>query len=421
MRSTISSIPDVSDWVEFGEDRPPKVFNIFFWASAAINALIYMAAFRAGRYGTEGWALGDVFFFVSVFALVPGCLLWPFLAWGPCASLWRRTASAAFLATSLLLMLAGGVAALLIAGLAVANALAVFGPRGGIFYAVAVGLFHFTLGVINPGQPLVSAIVNGAVVLLLCLVILVVLTALAGASRRADRTRRLLADLEQAHAELRRYAAQTRDLTVAEERARIARDMHDSIGHYLTVINMGLANAQRYRETRPEEAWDEVRQAKELTLEALADTRRWVRALKPLRMEGRTGVSALRALADSFGSADPRVAFTMTGAWPDVHESTELVLYRVLQEGLTNALRHSRAYRIEVLLECSPERVVMTVSDDGEGADPESVSHGYGLRSLRERLDTVGGELFTTSEPGQGFRLCAALPVHRPAPQAVIR
>ncbi|MEU6717425.1 sensor histidine kinase [Nonomuraea sp. NPDC046802] len=405
------SIGEVSSWVGFTHDRPPLVFSAFFWGSAIISALVFVAGFQElERLDPADWVLPKVFLFISTATLPLTCFLWPLMPWRQDVSPLRKAATIAFLATSLLLMLAGGISALLIVSVAVGNVLVVFGLRGGLGYAAVAGLVPFAIGLLNPEQSFIAAIVNGAAVLLLCLVILVVVIAMIESERRAEVTRQLLADLEQAHAELRRYAAQTRELAIAEERTRMARDMHDSIGHYLTVINVGLANAQRYRTARPEAAWDEVRQAQELTLEALTDTRRWVRALKPLRMEGRAGVAALRALAESFSSGDTNVAFTVRGAWPDVHESRELVCYRIVQEGLTNALRHSRARHIVVALDCTPERVELTVSDDGAGAEPESIASGFGLRGLRERLESVNGSLDVRSDPGEGFILRAMVP-----------
>jgi signal transduction histidine kinase len=102
-------------------------------------------------------------------------------------------------------------------------------------------------------------------------------------------------------------------LTVAEERARMSREMHDSLGHYLTVINVGLQNAQRFREKWPEAAWAEVEEAGGLTREALSEVRRWVRALKPLALEDRASPEAMVALARSLEGTDLEVRFTVEG------------------------------------------------------------------------------------------------------------
>ncbi|MFD0472518.1 sensor histidine kinase [Nonomuraea thailandensis] len=398
--------------MRFTDDRPPFLFSVFFWTATVIVATIFAYSFSSIE--TEAlwdWPLFAVLFYAGIAALLPAVVLWRFLPWQPGASVARKALTVAFLAMTLLLMMSGGVAGLLIVGLAVSNALIVLGVRGALVYACIAGLLGFLVGLMNPAQGVLQAAMNGLIMIFLCLVLLLGVVAMFDSSQRAEETRRLLADLEQAHAELAGYAARSRELAIAEERARIARDMHDSVGHYLTVINVGLQNAERYRTARPEAAWDEVGQARALTLEALTDTRRWVRALKPLRMDGRTGPDALRALAESFGSADTGVAFTLNGTWPDVDEGRELVCYRIVQEGLTNALRHSGARHVEVALDCTDERVEVTVSDDGSGAAPGATANGFGLRGLRERLRGVGGELDVTAGSGGGFTLRATVPV----------
>ncbi|MFB4275521.1 MULTISPECIES: sensor histidine kinase [unclassified Nonomuraea] len=408
----VRSIRDLDGWVGFSGGRPPLVFGLFFWVSVAVSAAVFAGALPVvGDLPPDSRLLHQVLFYAGTAALLPGAVLWTLLPWRPRAPLARRAVTVAFLAVSLLLMSAGGAAALLIVGLAVANALVVLGLRGALGYAVVAALLNVVVGLLNPRQSVLAAVADGTVMLLLCLVLLVAVVAMFDSQRRAEETRRLLADLERAHAELGRHAARSRELAVAEERARMARDMHDSVGHYLTVINVGLENARRYRTVRPEDAWDEVGQAQALTREALTDTRRWVRALKPLRMDGLTGPAALRALTESFGSGDTGVAFTVTGTWPDVDENRALVCYRVVQEGLTNALRHSRARHIEVALDCTAERLEVTVSDDGTGAEPGATEHGFGLHGLRERLRDVGGVLDVVGARGEGFTLKATVPV----------
>ncbi|TYB52993.1 sensor histidine kinase [Nonomuraea sp. PA05] len=405
------SIRDLDGWVRFTDDRPPLVFSVFFWGSAGLLAVNFVFALRSLDVVAARWPLLEVLFYAAGAALLPVIVLWPLLPWQRGAPARRKAASVTFLAMTLLVATGGGLAGLLMVGIAVANARVVLGVRGALCYSAVTGALGFVTGLLNPAQDVLGAVVNGVLTTSLCLVLLVLVTALLQYSSRAEETRRLLADLEKAHAELAKYAARSRELAVAEERARMARDMHDSVGHYLTVINVGLQNAQRYRTARPDDAWEEVRQAQALTLEALTDTRRWVRALKPLRMDGRTGPDALRALAESFGSAGTGVAFTLHGAWPDVDEGRELVCYRVVQEGLTNALRHSGARHVQVALDCTDERVEVTVSDDGSGARPEATSNGFGLHGLRERLRGVGGELDVSAGSGRGFTLRATVPV----------
>ncbi|WP_017572164.1 histidine kinase [Nocardiopsis halotolerans] len=252
-----------------------------------------------------------------------------------------------------------------------------------------------------------------------------VFAGLTVAASRAERTRRLLTELEEAHEELRRRSERMRELAVAEERARMSREMHDSTGHYLTALTMALSNALRFRTARPEAAWEEVEQARELAREALTDTRRWVRALRPLRLEGRAGVAAMRAMAASFDGGGIRIGFTATGAdaWPDLSEEAELVCYRALQEGLTNAMRHSGADRIEVEVSARADGVAVAVTDNGGGAPEEAVRSGFGLRGLAERVTAVGGTVASGNVPAgageegpaegfRGFRLRAEVPAN---------
>lgn len=210
--------------------------------------------------------------------------------------------------------------------------------------------------------------------------------------------------------ELRRHSQRARESAVAEERTRMARDMHDSLGHHLTVIKIGLENAERFRDLRPEAAWEEVRQAKELTHQAYNEARRWVRALRPPALDGRTGEAALRELAMSFDGTGVEVRFAVDGRERPLDQDSELVLYRALQEGLTNVLRHADARQVTTRLTFDAERVALTIGDDGKGASTASLERGFGLSSLAERAEGMGGRLTVESVEGQGLMLRVEVP-----------
>ena len=201
---------------------------------------------------------------------------------------------------------------------------------------------------------------------------------------------------------------QIRRLAVAEERARMARDMHDSLGHHLTVIKIGLENAQRLRDRTAEDAWAEVSQAKDLTAQALAETRRSVRALRPLALDGRTGSAALAELARTFDGAGLRVDLRVTGQEPRLGPDTEIVLYRALQEGLTNVVRHADATTATAELTFPDHRVQLTITDDGKGT-PEPLTPGFGLVALKERVSAAGGTV-TARNADSGFEIRVELP-----------
>ncbi len=393
---TPGSPTDPSSWVTLHENRPPRVLELLFWGAVALTLGLYALLFLSGQMRFRGGdPVANTAVLVSVGVLLLCCALWPFLAWSPASPWPRRAVSAAFLALTVLCMLSSNHTTFLLLCVGTMNAVAVFGLPGGIGYGSAVLVFNVGLALVVPELPFAVGLFAGVILLFIVAASGTVFLGLTVAAQRAERTRELLAALEEAHEELRRRSERIRELTVAEERARMSREMHDSTGHYLTVLTVSLTNALRFRTARPDAAWEEVEQARELAREALTDTRRWVRALRPLRLEGRAGLTAMRALAASFDGGGIRIGFavTGTGVWPDLSEEAELVCYRALQEGLTNAMRHSGADVVEVEVLTRADGVAVTVTDNGGGAAEEAVRAGFGLRGLSERVGAVGGTM----------------------------
>jgi signal transduction histidine kinase len=395
---TPGSPTDPSSWVTLHENRPPRVLELLFWGAVALTLGLYALLFLSGQMRFHGGdPVANTAVLVSVGVLLLCCALWPFLAWSPASPWPRRAVSAAFLALTVLCMLSSNHTTFLLLCVGTMNAVAVFGLPGGIGYGSAVLVFSVGLTLVVPDLPFAVGLFAGMILLFIVAASGTVFLGLTVAARRAEHTRELLTALEEAHGELRRRSDRIRELTVAEERARMSREMHDSTGHYLTALTMSLSNALRFRTARPDSAWEEVRQARELAREALTDTRRWVRALRPLGLEGRAGLAAMRAMAASFDGGGVRIGFAVTGdgVWPDMSEEAELVCYRALQEGLTNAMRHSGADLIEVEVLTRAEGVAVTVTDNGGGAAEEAVRAGFGLRGLSERVAAVGGTVLS--------------------------
>ncbi|WP_223167981.1 sensor histidine kinase [Nonomuraea sp. SYSU D8015] len=352
-------------------DRP-LLFSVVFW--------LVLAAVVAINLQEPGFAPRRGEFALNV-ALVVG--LWVVLPWSP-ARRPHLAAPAYLMATVALGITGSAVTHLPLTLLAIANVAFVYGMRVATAILAGSGALMFAVP-LAMGKPLLGVLAEVVVLAVLAAFVL----GMASAVLRA-----------------RRLAERVRELTVAEERGRMAAEMHDSIGHHLTVIKVGLENAERYRHRRPEAAWDEVRQAKELTVAALADARRWVRALRPLALDGHLGSAALKRLADSFAGTGVAVDFHVTGTERLLEPDTELVLYRVLQEGLTNALRHAEAESVRGRLAFEKGRVVLVVTDDGKGHDQ---GFGFGLSSLAERVKALGGTL-TSGNAAKGFELRAELP-----------
>jgi signal transduction histidine kinase len=230
-----------------------------------------------------------------------------------------------------------------------------------------------------------------------------------GAEEDRARVAELAAELEARHRELRAYAVQAEELATTEERNRLAREIHDSLGHYLTVVNVQLEAARAVLPTDPARAAQAIERAQDATRECLAEVRRSVAALRASPVEGRPLPEALAALvADSGASGLPAELATIGPARP-VAPPVAMALYRAAQEGLTNARRHAGASRAEVTLDFGrPQWIVLTVRDNGRGA--AETEGGFGLVGARERLEHVGGYLEVITAPGEGFELFVEVP-----------
>ncbi|MBM7499770.1 signal transduction histidine kinase [Brachybacterium muris] len=219
--------------------------------------------------------------------------------------------------------------------------------------------------------------------------------------------------LESALARLRRTAEIEKELLLADERARSARDLHDGLGHRLTLISMSLEFAGRARQNDPEAAWAEVAGADATAREALAEMRTWVRALSPVRDPDATGVAALEAIAESFRGTGLEVDVDAEGEEPELGQDASLLLYRAAQEGLTNALRHSRASRVRISVGIEGQDVVMRMINDiapslGHGVPVGAATAGFGLRGLAARAEALGGGV-TAAREGDRFVLCVRI------------
>jgi signal transduction histidine kinase len=234
-------------------------------------------------------------------------------------------------------------------------------------------------------------------------VALVFLVALSQAIVRAERAR---AALDAANRALRDHAAQSEELATARERNRIAREIHDGLGHYLTTIHMQIQAARSILDTDRPRAEQTLAKAQQLAHEALSDVRRSVAALRAERQPLPTALVELAAASDSTGLA---TTLSVLGTARPLDPQQEQALYRAAQEGLTNARKHAGAGRAALTLDFShADRVRLTVADDGRGAS--ATDGGFGLVGLRERVQLAGGSLALETAPGAGLALIVELP-----------
>ena len=224
----------------------------------------------------------------------------------------------------------------------------------------------------------------------------------------------LYAELRAAHEELAALHRRAREAAVAEERNRLAREIHDTLAHYLTVVNVQLEAAEKLAATQPARSLDAVGRARRLTLQCLQEVRRSVGALRAATVEELALPGALAKLVREFSESTGIDVSLDLGDVDSLHLTPEAAqaLYRTVQEALTNVQRHAHASRARVTLTTPNGVVTLRVEDDGvgPGTGPEDQGGGFGLIGLRERVALLGGRL----DFGPGHHTGACLTVTLP-------
>ncbi|MEU2281906.1 sensor histidine kinase [Streptomyces sp. NPDC013178] len=207
---------------------------------------------------------------------------------------------------------------------------------------------------------------------------------------------------------LEEYAARVAELSAAAERNRLARDIHDSLGHHLTAMSVQLEMASDFRARDPDAAEQALNEARRSVRLALGDVRQSVRALRA-EAPRHTLAAALADLAHG-GEAPPQVTVEVSGDENGYGTPELTALYRAAQEGVTNARRHARATRVAVVLRLAEDVAQLVVTDDGRGFTRAEATAGVGLLGMRERVHLVAGSVAIDSGPGAGTRLTVTVP-----------
>ncbi|WP_433792923.1 sensor histidine kinase [Actinoplanes sp. CA-252034] len=321
------------------------------------------------------------------------------------------------------------------------------GRSAGIGLATFYLVMAFTRAGTVSGARTDPEVVSDLFMLFIGLVLAVATAAVAVEQRRS----RLQA--ERLVAELTATQQRVAELSAASERNRLARDIHDSVGHHLTAISVQLAKAEAFRERDPATADRAVADAHRAAARALREVRE---SVGTLRAEPFSLTTALFELVEGLDDPDFRVILDLGGPEshggaeshdnpesrggaeshnnPESHDNPESrggpasleermarggtglpgragaeALYRVAQEALTNARRHADAGMVRVAVHSAGDDAVLEVEDDGRGFDPEATSGG-GLSGMRERLAALGGTVRVESRPGHGTRITASVP-----------
>jgi signal transduction histidine kinase len=217
----------------------------------------------------------------------------------------------------------------------------------------------------------------------------------------------LMMELEEVNVQLAAYATQAEELAMTQERNRLAREIHDNLGHYLTIVNVQIEAAKLLIVSEPNRALDAMNKAQELTQKGLTRVRESVAALRESPVSNRPLGDAIASLVEEAQTTGIVTEFEVAGEPQALENKIALALYRVAQEGLTNVRKHARASRVDVLLDFQPSEVCLQVQDNGVGAT--QTTGGFGLLGIRERMQLLGGRLEISTEVRKGFCLTACV------------
>lgn len=232
------------------------------------------------------------------------------------------------------------------------------------------------------------------------------------AMRDRKRSEQLLVELQAAHAQLQEYASRLEELTITQERNRISREMHDTLGHRLTVASVQLEGAQRLIPTDPDRAVHILTTVREQIREGLGELRRTVALLRaPLEEDLPLHQTLPRLAAQVQEATGIQVHVDTQGCTAEMPPAYRQAFYRAGQEALTNVQRHARASEAWLQLSQRDDWISLLVSDNGLGLSESAPGAGFGLTGLKERAALLNGGFFIDPRPGGGTQLSFCLPL----------
>jgi signal transduction histidine kinase len=216
-------------------------------------------------------------------------------------------------------------------------------------------------------------------------------------------------ELSDANQHLSQYAEQVRQLSVTEERNRLAREIHDGLGHHLTTINMQLSAAEVIVQKDSEKAKRMLKDAQKLTTEALVDVRNSVYALRSDEYGTYNITDRIERLVKDSSSDIRVIEFEVIGLPREISPQVDLTVFRTAQETINNAQKYSSASRVRLTLDFSNENVItFRTVDNGIGTD--KIEDGFGLLGIKERVRLLNGDFLVNSSAGEGFTIQITLP-----------
>ena len=223
-----------------------------------------------------------------------------------------------------------------------------------------------------------------------------------------ERILRLNSQLQMANRKLEEYAQEQVRMTETRERNRLAREIHDTLGHSLTGIITGIEACIMLMDIAPEATKEQLRAIAEVARNGITDVRHSVNALRPDALETLSLESAIRKLVEeSEKSTGVKIDLVFPENLQNLDQDEEDVLYRIVQESITNAIRHGKATHIDVRMEHVDNDLRIRIADNGKGCD--NIQSGFGLHHMQERIDMLKGTLSYSGK--DGFVIEAVVPI----------
>lgn len=269
-----------------------------------------------------------------------------------------------------------------------------------------LAFYSFKISIVNPAilahgaTPIALVnLIGGALVSSYAPIAMMVLVAMVTLSLLAEQNQRL---------ETERLSREVQTLATELERTRIAREIHDSLGHTLTSLNIQLDIARKLQERNPEKATDALDVAKQLASQSLTDVRMAIQSIRDTSdFNFENALHNLLADVKQRNEMDVDVKLDVQ----DLPPSVAFQIFRVIQECLTNVQKHAEASQVKIELEQTDEKLKLNVSDNGRGMPTEQQHSGFGIRGMRERIESMNGTVAITAQPNKGTNINVSIPV----------
>lgn len=221
---------------------------------------------------------------------------------------------------------------------------------------------------------------------------------------------RALISEQESRREVEQLAKEVEILAIYQERTRIAREIHDALGHTLTSLNIQLDVARKLKERDPEKSQDALNTAKNLASQSLNDVRRALNMIMPPQDDVQFDLNQALPVLVQQVEQNQHFKITLELEQVTLPSIKSHHIYCIVKECLTNIQRHARATKIGIALKPAEDKIVVEINDDGKGFDTHAASTGFGISGMRQRVEHLGGTLAIQSTPGSGTKVQVSVP-----------